>query len=332
MADLYPENKPFDSGSFDTGDGHSIYYERHGNPQGKPVVYLHGGPGAGCSFREYRLFDPSHFNILLFDQRGSGKSLPYAGIANNDIHHLVEDLDKLRQNFGYGQWSITGGSWGSALAMLYAAKYPRHIDRMLLRGIFFADRKGADYIIEEDGAAKTRRSPLFDDYRNFIPAAERRHGLKQAYYNRLISENKAAELEAATLFNLWDTSIATYIPRQDWLDDVRQKPGENLALSRIFFHFAVHEFDNQNREHLLSRMAESKIPLDIIHGRQDYICPVENAEELHRRCPGSRIQIPDQCGHSQMEQPLLVAFLKVTDRWVKEDRARVPDQNPCPAP
>ncbi len=320
---LYPENKPFESGFFDTGDGHSsLYYERHGNPRGRPVVYLHGGPGAGCSFQEYRMFNPNHFNVLIFDQRGAGKSRPHASIDNNSISHLVGDIDRLRQKFGHQKWSIAGGSWGSALAMFYATQYPQHVDRMILRGVFFADQKGACHIIEEDGIAKTQRNTFFDDYLNFIPLEERQQGLSHAYYNRLTSGNRAVEIEAATLFNLWDASIVTFAPHPGWPNELRNKPEESLALSRTFFHFAIHEFDDKNRSNLLAKMSELTIPINIIHGRQDYICPVENAEILHKHCPGSTLQIFERCGHSQKEEPLLNAFLKMTDRWMKEDSPR----------
>lgn len=131
---LYPENKPFDSGYLNVGDGHALYYERQGNPQGKPVVYLHGGPGGGCGFSEYRMFNPDHFNVLMFDQRGSGKSIPYASTHANDIPHLVKDIEKFRKHCGVKSWSVCGGSWGSALGMFYADKHEKRVDRMLLRG------------------------------------------------------------------------------------------------------------------------------------------------------------------------------------------------------
>lgn len=306
----------------------SLYYERHGNPAGAPVVCLHGGPGGGSTFNEYRLFDPDHFNVLIFDQRGSGKSHPYASIENNSIAHLTDDIDRLRRHFGHEKWSIAGGSWGSALTMFYAAKYPQHVVRMLLRGIFFADRRGADYLIEEDGAAKTCRNAFFDDYQNFIPATERAIGLKQAYYNRVTSDDKETALRAALLFKLWDISIATLIPRQDWLDKARRDLESNLALSRIFFHFTMHEYDDDHREYLINRMAESGIPLDIIHGQRDDICPLENAEDLHRRCPGSTLDTPSQCGHSQLEEPLLESFLKITHRWMRNDKDSILTPSP----
>jgi proline iminopeptidase len=321
MTDLYPEQQPYESGYYDVGGGHLLAFNRYGNPSGKPVVYLHGGPGAGTSW-EYKLFHPDHYNILLFDQRGAGASTPYAEIKNNSIEDLVTDIEKLRVETNVEQWSIAGGSWGSALGMFYAAKYPKRVSRMLLRGIFFADSIGAKHIIEADGAAARHRNLVFDAYEKFIPENERRNGLMLPYYNRLMLGNAEGAVEAAWLFDRWDTSIASIEPKPEWLADIDANPMASLALSRLFFYYSVHYFHEQNHPYLLNAMKQLDVPVAIIHGRQDHICPVENAAELHAVCKNSSLDIIENCGHTMAELGLRKAFLSITDGWMRSDDTR----------
>ncbi len=322
MREQYPEAPAYETGTLDVGDGHQLYYERHGHPRGKPVIYLHGGPGGGCSFNEYRWFHPDHFDVLIFDQRGSGKSTPYAGTQGNSIAALVADIEKLRQHLFIDKWNICGGSWGSALAMSYAAAHPERVERMLLRGIFFADRKGAQHIITASHLKDDKKTEFYRDYVDFIPPEERkRDGLLKAYYNRVMSPDQALAVEAARRFYIWDTAIATKHLRQDWIDEANKDPESTLALSRLFFHFASHEFKDSHKKHLLEAMADLDIPVDIIHGADDKICPVENARELHKICQNSTLATPP-CGHSQREPELLEAFLDITDRWMSDDLVR----------
>jgi len=318
VAELYPEQNPYESGYLDVGDGHQLAFNRYGNPKGKPVVYLHGGPGAGTSW-EYRLFDPMHYNILLFDQRGAGHSKPYGEIQNNSIETLVADIEKFRIATGVDKWDITGGSWGSALAMFYTTAHPERVGRVLLRGVFFADKKGAKHIIEADGSAAHNRNSLFDEYENFIPRDERVHGLMLPYYQRLIHGSPAVALEAARLFDRWDTSIATYELKPAWLEDINASPMNSLALSRLFFHFSVNHFHDDRRAQLLMAMARIDSPVFIVHGRQDHICPVENAILLDRFCKRSTLAIIDKCGHAMGEPELASAFIAVTDGWLRAD-------------
>lgn len=313
---LYPEQSPYDSGFFDVGDGHQLHYARYGNPKGEPVVYLHGGPGGGCTF-EYRLFNPDHYSVLLFDQRGAGKSLPFAETAHNTISALVGDIEKLRKHFGIERWHVAGGSWGSALGMFYALRHPAHVEKMLLRGIFFGDSDGARYIIDEDGAAAAHRNQWFEDYLGHIPAAERASGLTMPYYRRLHSEDKAVAVEAARLFWLWDTSIATLSPRPDILDRIKDNPEGALPLSRIFFHYVVHEFQRGHKKLLLDGMGKLSHSVDIIHGREDKITPVANAIQLHGFCKNSRLNIVENCGHSMLEPALQQAARTITDKWME---------------
>lgn len=310
--DLYPPAQPFSKGSYAAPDCACLYYERHGNPDGENVVYLHGGPGAGCSFKEYRWFDPAHYNILIFDQRGAGQSTPYAETKNNSIEALVNDLENLRCFFNIEKWSICGGSWGSALAMFYTARYPNHVKRLLLRGIFFADQKGCEHIIQGTGAPDLKHNVHYKNYLDFIDNPRDKNQIKPRYY-QLINSDK--NTEASRLFALFNTSIAYYNYPEERLQDIQNCKDDQLALKNIWFHFSTYEFKTSNRQQLLKATSETSIPIDIIHGKQDYICPVQNAVDLHKACQNSSLQIFDRCGHAQTEVSLLSAFISITDKW-----------------
>lgn len=315
---LYPEAQPYDSGFYDTGDGHSLNYARYGNPNGRKAVYLHGGPGGGCSFDEYRWFDPEHFDILIFDQRGAGKSTPYASVENNSIDLLVDDLENLRRHFKIKSWSVCGGSWGSALAMFYAVRHPEYIERMLLRGIFFADPSGADHVVYGHGGPDLASNPYYIKYVDFVSSGNGRNDLIQSYYN-LMTSNK--NIEASRLFAQFNTSLAFYETPQALIDEISAHPEDEVALKNIWFHFCMHEFKIENRDLLLNGMSRFRNPVEIIHGRQDYICPAQNAVDLDAACPNSRVQIFDKAGHAQREDALLTAFIQITESWKEKDRA-----------
>lgn len=333
METLYPETAPRETGFLDVGDGHQLYYERFGNPQGRPVIYLHGGPGGGCSFAEYRMFHPDHFDVLLFDQRGSGKSTPYAATNANSIESLVGDIEKFRQHLGVQQWHVCGGSWGSALAMSYAAAHPDRVERMLLRGIFFAEHKGAIHITEAPHLTADKQTSFYQDYIDLIPEDERlRDGLTNAYAKRLKADDPATAIEAARRFYVWDTAIATWELKQDWIDDANKDPQSTLALSKIWFHFVENHFKDENRDRLLQAMSKLTVPVDIIHGADDKICPVQNAYDLNRVCKNSTLLVPTSCGHSQAEPALLQGFIEITNRWMVEDLKKKIQADPQPKP
>ncbi len=315
----YPAISPFDTGLLPVGNGHALYYEQAGNPEGKAVVYLHGGPGAGCSFEESRLFNPDHYRVIMFDQRGAGKSTPSASVDHNTIQDLIEDLEKLRVHLGVERWSVAGGSWGSTLALLYAQQHPDCTERLLLRGIFFGDDEGAAHIIE-DGGANRKRDDFFAQYQTLVPAKERNNGLLVSYYNLLVGDDYDQAVEAAKRFDLWDTSIATSTVNHEWLKAIEQNPEASLPLSRIFFHFARHEFVAQNRQSILTpNDALKTTSIDIIHGEVDLICPVENARALHAVYPNSYLHIIPDNGHVMTEPGIGSKFLEITERWLKED-------------
>ncbi len=324
MSDeLYPKPENVESGHLDVGDGHQIYYEVSGNDDGYPVVYLHGGPGAGISGMEHRYFDTSFYKVILFDQRGAGKSLPYAEVEHNSPEHLIADIEKLRKHLGITTWAVCGGSWGSTLAMLYATKHPERVRRLLLRGIFFGDYKSSLYIIESDGAASIQPE-YFQQYAEapYVPEAAR-HNLVQAYHDILMYGDRETQIEAAMRFHVWDASIAYAQVNKKVLEGIRRHPEQSLALSKLFFHFvldsyAKHDYKKQILDHIevLQRM-----PIDIIHGECDWICPVENAQELKARCPNANLNIVPGAGHTMADELIWRAFIQTLDRWKEEIEA-----------
>ncbi len=317
---LYPKKKPFDTGYLSVGDGHTIYYEQAGNPEGQTVVYLHGGPGAGCSFNESRYFNSDYYHIIMFDQRGAGKSRPYASVENNTIAILIDDLEKLRQHLDIKNWYVVGGSWGSTFALLYSREHTERVGRLLVRGVFFGDNKGVANIVE-DGGANLLRSDYFAQYRNLIPVEDRENGLLQPYYNLLVNGSDQERVEAAKHFHLWDTSIATYKINESWLSGIVAEPEKSLSISRLFFHFAKHEFKPENRNTILTPNDKLKqIPLDIVHGENDLICPVENARVLKRAYPDSKLHVVLYTGHAMAETGIENKFLEITKRWIEEAR------------
>ena len=317
---LYPKRTPDEEGYLSVGQNHCLYYQRHGDRDKYPVVYLHGGPGGGCSFEEYRYFDPDHYCVILFDQRGAGKSLPYAETRHNTPNDLIADLEKLRYHFGFKKWAIYGGSWGSSLAMLYALAHPQRVTRMILRGIFFADYRGACYITEENGAAKTYKNIYYADYRDFcLKYHPDSSTLLHSLYKCVFDDNQKTALKAAKLFDLWDTSIAFYDNADKHLQAIAQNPQNSLALARIFTHYACNFYSEDMRYYLLNGMASFTHRVDILHGQQDYICPLENATTLHGVLRNSHLYIVDKCGHSQTEPLLQNALIKITDQRKSEE-------------
>lgn len=330
MRQIFPETTPFDSGHIAVGSGHQLYYERFGNPAGQPVVYLHGGPGAGCSFKEYRWFDPEHFQVILFNQRGAGdgnrKSTPnahddLAALENNDYNTLVGDLEALRNAFSITRWDVCGGSFGSSLAMAYAHKHPDSINRLLLRGVFFGTRENALHLTEGGDARGRDGNPYFDIYRDLIPAREREQKtLMRAYADRVLSDDPETAIRAAQIFILWDTSIVRKDIDPDMLEPIKANPMEDFGMARIWYHFCQNHFNDRNRDEWLRAVAAFPRPVSIIHGRQDYICATENAILLQESCPRADVQIIEDCGHGMIEPGLQDALMAIAERWRTDDR------------
>lgn len=313
MRTLYPEIEPYDHGMLDVGDGHRVYWELCGNPKGKPVVFLHGGPGGGCSPTQRRLFDPEKYRILLFDQRGCGRSTPYASLEANTTWHLVADIERLREMLGVQKWMVFGGSWGSTLALAYAETHPEHVSELVLRGIFTLRRAELLWYYQE-GA-----SWMFPDkWERFLAPipVEERGDLMAAYRKRLTHEDPAIRLEAAKAWSLWEGETITLLPNQDYTD---QFGGEHyaLAFARIENHYFVHGGFFEEGQLIRDAHRLKDIPGVIVQGRYDVATPPATAWELHRAWPEAKfIMVPD-AGHAFTEPGILHHLIEATDAFAK---------------
>ena len=312
---MYPELDPYHTDCLDVGDGHSLYFEECGNPDGVPVVYLHGGPGGGIHPDMRRFFNPDYFRIILFDQRGCGKSEPYGALENNDIEHLVEDIEKLRCHLDIDQWFVVGGSWGSTLALFYVVDYPERVMGMALSGICFGDRNGVDWLAEEGGASEIMPE-WFAPYRDFIPPAKRKNGLVKAYYDIIQNGTDESVLEATKRAIMWDTAILRFELPVERIKHVEDHPEEYVALFKLWIHFSNNFYGPENKEKILNGVKGlGQIPCYIIHGRFDLICPVKSAFELHEAFPNSYLYVLEKTGHTMREPNISEKLVEVTDKW-----------------
>jgi proline iminopeptidase len=312
MRTLYPDLEPYDTGMLAVDARHTLYYEQCGNPQGKPVVLLHGGPGAGCSAKMRRFHDPAKYRIVLFDQRGSGRSTPHADLVDNTTWDLVADIERLRTKLGIERWQVFGGSWGSTLALAYAETHPDRVTELVLRGIFMLRRWELEWFYQE-GASR-----LFPDawepYLEAIPEAER-GDLIAAYHRRLTSADEATRLAAARAWSVWEG--ATSFLRVDPAFVIGHEDAAfALAFARIENHYFVNDGFFETQDQLLrdaSRIAD--IPGVIVHGRYDVVCPIQNAWELHKAWPKAELMISPTSGHSAFEIENIDALVRTTDSF-----------------
>lgn len=312
MRTLYPELEPFDSGMLRLDERHTMYYEQCGNPIGKPVVLLHGGPGAGCSAKMRRFHDPEAYRIVLFDQRGSGRSTPHADLVDNTTWHLVSDIEKLRAHLRIARWQVFGGSWGSTLALAYAQAHPQVVTELVLRGIFMLRRWELEWFYQEG------TSRLFPDawekYLAAIPPVER-HDLISAFHRRLTSPDEATQLAAARAWSVWEGSTSFLHQDANFIDS-HDDARFALAFSRIECHYFVNGGFFTVEDQLLRdahRIAD--IPGAIVHGRYDVVCPIANAWDLHKAWPKAELLISPASGHSAFEAENIDALVRSTDRF-----------------
>ncbi len=314
---MYPPISPYKTEMLPVGDGHELYVEQSGNPGGQPVVFLHGGPGGGSHPDMRRFFDPDYYRIIIFDQRACGKSAPFAETKNNSPDILVEDLERLRNHLSIERWIITGGSWGSTLALLYAIKYSQTVKALILSGIFFADKTGVSWLTEEGGASEIMPD-WFAPYRDLIPLDKRKGGLAEAYYEIMESGSEEEVLEAVKRFTIWDTAILNFDINHERIEEIEREPEKSIPLCKNFFHFVHHYYRDENKARILEGVkALSHIPCEIIHGRYDLICPVRNAFELHEAFPGSCLHVLDKTGHTMREPNIAARLVEITDEWME---------------
>jgi proline iminopeptidase len=319
LRSLYPPIEPYAAGFLDVGDGHAIYYERCGTPGAKPAVFLHGGPGGGISARHRRLFDPARYDLLLFDQRGCGKSTPHASVEANTTWHLVADMERLRILAGVERWLVFGGSWGSTLALTYAQTHRDRVSELVLRGIFTVSRRELDWYYQQ-GA-----SEIFpDQWESFvapIPAAERRD-LRAAYRRRLTSSDPAIQAQAAQAWAMWEGKTLTLMPDPDTSAGFAD-PRFALAFARIENHFFTHGGWLEDGQLIRDAGRLREVPGTIIQGRYDMVCPPRTAWELHRAWPQAKLRMIEGAGHAWSEPAILDELIRATDGYAGQpDRER----------
>lgn len=312
MKTLYEPIEPYDSGMLAVSPIHTIYYEQCGNPNGKPVVFLHGGPGGGLVSLYRRFFDPKAYRIVLFDQRGSGQSTPYASLEDNTTWHLVEDIEKLREHLSIESWQVFGGSWGSTLALAYAQKHPTRVRELVLRGIFLCRPKEIKWFYQEGASAIY--PDVWEEYVRVIPKEER-GDLMSAYHRRLTSDDEAVRLEAARAWSVWEGSTSKLFQDAAMIEDFGD-PEFAIAFARIECHYFMHNafFDTDN--YLIENIDKIRhIPAVIVQGRYDVVCPIMSAWELHRAWPEADLHITPDAGHSATEPGNISALVAATDRF-----------------
>ncbi|MBS0433127.1 MAG: prolyl aminopeptidase [Proteobacteria bacterium] len=311
---LYPDIEPWDSGRLPVSPLHTLHYEQSGNPRGKPVVFLHGGPGAGCNPKCRRYFDPEAYRIILFDQRGCGRSTPHAELRENTTWDLVADIERVREHLGIEKWQVFGGSWGSTLALAYAETHPQRVTELVLRGIFMLRRWELEWFYQQGCDA------LFPDaweaYLAAIPRAE--HGdLISAYHKRLTDHDPAVRLSAAQAWSVWEASTSFLLQDPAY---IAASAGDRFALAfaRIENHYFVHRGFFECDDQLLRDAHRLQgIPAVIVQGRYDVVCPLRSAWDLHRAWPQADLQIVPDAGHSGFEPGIADALVRATDGFAR---------------
>jgi proline iminopeptidase len=295
----------------DTGEGHTLYWELCGNPQGKSAVFLHGGPGSGCTADHRRLFDPERYCVLLFDQRGCGRSKPHASLEANTTWHLVADIERLRAMLGVDRWLVFGGSWGSALALTYAEAHPQAVSALVVRGVFTLRREELLWYYQE--GASWLFPDLWEDYLAPIPVEER-SDMMAAYRKRLVGTDRVAQLEAAKAWSVWEGQTIRLLP--DAENKAKHEAGDYaLAFARIENHFFVHAGWMEEGQLIRDAHKLAGIPGVIVQGRYDVATPAKTAWDLHRAWPQADFRLVDDAGHAFNEPGILSELLAATDRF-----------------
>jgi proline iminopeptidase len=314
-GDFYPAIKPYNSGFLRVSPVHEIYYEESGNPRGKPVVFLHGGPGGGTDAKMRRFFDPKRYRIVLFDQRGCGKSRPSANLVDNTTWHLVSDIEAMREHLGIERWQVFGGSWGSTLALAYAQKHPQRCTELVLRGIFLLRRTELAWFYQDPLGAASMFPDLWEQYLAPLSAEERKDCM-QSYYRRLTSDHRATLLEAARAWSIWEGALSYIRMNPDY---VKKFGDANFAaaFARIECHYFVNGGFLERPDQLLEDVPKIRhIPAVIVQGRYDVVCPMRSAWDLHKAWPEATLRIVPDAGHSAFEPGIARELVLATDGFV----------------
>ena len=314
MPNLYPELQPYHTELIDVGDGHQIYLELNGNPKGIPVLFVHGGPGAGLSPNYRRFFDPQDYFIVGFEQRGCGRSTPFADLTSNTTSHLIEDIEQIRQHLGISTWLLFGGSWGSTLALLYAMRFPHTVKGFILRGTFLARQEDVDWFLKPDGGAANLFPEYYRKFSQFTDNATSSQAICDAYYTIFSEADELTQAHALSAWFGWEERLSRLVlPYANSLSQQHFHFIKSLALLEC--HYLKHQcFIDDN--YILENIAQiCHLPATIIHGRYDMICKAEAAHTLHLAWPNSVLQIVPDAGHSTSEKGIIEALVKATRQF-----------------
>jgi len=309
MLTLYPDIKPYAEHRLKVDPPHELYFEESGNPDGMPVLVVHGGPGGGCDAYLRRFFDAERFRIILLDQRGAGKSTPLAELEGNDTQSLVADMERIRNFLGIDRWLLFGGSWGSTLSLVYAQAHPERVLGMVLRGIFLCRPRDIHWFYQ-DGASRVFPD-YWQDYESLIPVEERSN-MVSAYYRRLTSSNELEQIQAAKAWSIWEGRCATLHPNPTVVERFGH-PHTAIALARIECHYFMNNSFLEPDQIIRNAPTYAHIPGYIVHGRYDMVCPLENALELSRVWTNSRLRIIRDAGHSASEPAIVDALMQAAE-------------------
>lgn len=314
MQPLYPEIRPYAARRLAVDSPHELYVEECGNPDGIPILFVHGGPGSGCDAQSRCFFDPEQYRIVLFDQRGAGRSTPHAELRNNHTAALVGDMERIRDALQIESWVLFGGSWGTTLSLIYAQKYPRLVRAMILRGIFLCRPEDISWLYQ--GGASRLFPDYWAEFVGQVPQAEP-DKLVEAYYGLLTGDNELARMSAAKAWCLWEARCSTLKPNNNIVDHMSE-PHVALSMARIAAHYFTNGCFLEDGQ-ILSRMTSiAEIPGVIIHGRYDVICPVDNAFTLSAAWPMAELQIIRDAGHSETEPGITDALVRATKSLARE--------------
>lgn len=312
MTTLFPPIEPYNHGWLSVGDGHEIYYEESGNPSGKPCLFVHGGPGGGASPAARQFFDPDKYRIVLFDQRGCGRSKPHASIEANTTWHLINDIELIRETLGIDRWLVFGGSWGSTLSLAYAQSHPERVTELVLRGIFLLRAQELQWFYQH--GASELYPDAWQHYLAPIPDAER-HDLISAFHSRLTSEDPEVRLSAARAWSVWEASTSFLIQNEDFMAQL-DEPEAALAMARIECHYFVNGGFFESPNQLLGAVDKIRhIPCVIVQGRYDVVCPPTTAWDLHRAWPEADFKLIANAGHSAFDPANAAALIEATNRF-----------------
>ena len=311
---LFPEIEPYEKGYLNVSDLHTIYYEQVGNPKGKPILFLHGGPGAGIDPTCRRYFDPQFYRIILFDQRGCGKSEPHAELEKNTTWDLVDDIEKLREHCNIEKWVVFGGSWGATLSLIYAILYSEKVLGLILRGIWLSRKEEVNWLYQE---GTSRFYPeAWEEYLKPIDM-KNRNDIVKAYYDIFTGGNNNDQVAAAKAWSIWEASVSKLIPSQDLISSFGD-PYNAISIAKLECHYFVNNMFAKSDNYILENINNiSNVPTVIINGRYDMVCPIYTAWELHKALPKSKFIVVQDAGHSASEPGTINELVKATEDYKK---------------